>query len=55
MVYIDEDLVFVDASGLPTRAHLQATLPPDDPSAPTEWSYLTTDGSDDAPYLDSTP
>jgi len=33
------------------RQHLNSTLPITDVNAPTEWSWLTTDGSDDAPYL----
>ena len=55
---IDPDAVFAPAPGTTPaggRQHLNSTLPPDDLSAPTEWTYLTTDGSDDGPYLKAAP
>ena len=54
-VLIDPTKVYAPASGNGTPEHLNATLPPDDANADTEFSYLTTDGSDDAPYLDASP
>lgn len=55
--YIDATKVYVPAadgvhtptSGVPS--HLNATLPPNNVNAPTEFTYEVTDGSDDAPYL----
>lgn len=51
--YIDATKVFcpapTPANG--TKQHLNATLPPNDVNAPTEFTYLVTDGSDNAPYL----
>lgn len=50
--YIDATKVWCPAPTTGgTKQHLNSTLPPDDPAAQTEFSYLTTDGSDDAPYL----
>lgn len=49
--YIDKTKVYVSGAGTGTPEHLNATLPPNDPNAKTEFTYLTTDGSDDAPYL----
>ncbi len=59
--YIDETKVFVNAAraghaaSSGTREHLNATLPPTDVNAQTKFAYLTTDGSDTAPYLKATP
>lgn len=38
-----------------SRAALNATLPPDDPAAATEWSYMTADGSDDGAFVNAEP
>lgn len=35
------------------KKHLNAKLPPTDPNAGTEWSYLTTDQSDDPLYAET--
>ncbi len=53
--YTDETKVFVSAAGTGTREHLNAVRPPTDVLAKTDFTYLTTDGSTDAPYLKSTP
>jgi hypothetical protein len=44
--YIDPAIVYVG-----TAAHLNAMRLPTDPEAATDFAYLTTDGSPDAPYL----
>ena len=36
-----------------TKEHLNSTLLPDNVAAPTEFTYLVTDGSDDGPYLEA--
>lgn len=60
-VYIDETKVFVPApraghaASTGTREHLNAKRAPDVVAAQTNFDYLTTDGSPDAPYLKSTP
>lgn len=50
-----ETKVFVSAVGSGTREHLNAKRAPTDVLAKTDFAYLTTDGSTDAPYLKSTP
>lgn len=49
--YIDPTKVYVDGSGNGTPAHLNSTKAPNDPTAATEWSWLTADGSDDGAFL----
>lgn len=51
--HLSHDWRYIDAAKVwPSgKAHLNATLPVNDPAAGTEFTYLTTDGSDDAPYL----
>lgn len=49
--YIDRTKVFVSGAGTGTPEHLNVKLPPTDPTAKTNFAYLTTDGSADAPYL----
>ena len=53
--YIDKTKVYVsDQTGTITDArHLNSTLPPTDVNAPTEFTYLLTDTSDNGPYLKS--
>lgn len=48
-VYIEDNKVWV--GGVPD--YMNATITPENPLADTEFSYLTTDGSDDEPYTDS--
>jgi hypothetical protein len=47
IVAIDKTKVWVPA----TEEHLNAKHTPDVAAAKTDWAYLTTDGSSDAPYL----
>jgi hypothetical protein len=48
-VYIDESSIFVGSDA----RYLNAEHTPDLDESATDWAYLTTDDSDDAPYLDS--
>lgn len=54
-VYIDKAKVYVsDGTGNVTdERHLNANRYPNDVNAPTDFAYLTTDGSNDGPYLKS--
>lgn len=52
--YIDATKVFCPPPGSTPaggKQHLNATLPITDINAPTEFTYLVTDGSDTGPYL----
>ena len=51
--YIDATKVFCPAPtpSVGDRKHLNSTLLPNNVNAPTEWTYLVTDGSDNALYL----
>ena len=44
--YIDPDSVY------PNPEQMNATLPPNDPNADTEFSYMTADGSDNAAFME---
>lgn len=48
--YIDKTKVYV-AAGATDARHLNSTLLPTNVNAPTEFTYLLTDGSDTGPYL----
>jgi hypothetical protein len=53
-VLIDKTKVYVNAAGSGADArHLNATKKPDDPNSATNFTYLTTDGSSNAPYTKS--
>lgn len=47
LVAIDKTKVWVPS----TEEHLNSEHTPDQAAAKTDWAYLTTDGSNDAPYL----
>lgn len=49
--YIDKTKVYVSAAGTGTKEHLNAKKAPNVLAAKTDFAYLTTDGSNDAPYL----
>lgn len=51
MVFVsnEDSKQYIDAD----KSYLNATLPPTDPNADTEWSYLTADGSDDMDFADA--
>jgi hypothetical protein len=46
-VAVDKTKIWVPS----TEEHLNSKHTPDQPQAKTDWAYLTTDGSNDAPYL----
>lgn len=54
-VYVDKAKVHVSAAKTGTSEHLNATKAPNDPTAKTNFAYLTTDGSNTAPYLKAAP